>query len=101
MAALCVDAACRMLALLPDEPDPALLYRTSPWALVLHYLMQATTVLLMDLFTREESGSETCGKVLGAIQKAVRWLGEMARMDASSRRAWVVCRDVLSRYSDR
>lgn len=99
LAGLCVSSACEMLDLLPDQPNSAWLYRLSPWASVLHYLMQSATVLLTDLFNREDPESEEAASVIARINKAIRWLHDMSRKDASSRQAWRLCTELLSRYN--
>lgn len=98
LAALCVDSACDMLDLLPDQPDSAWLYRISPWASVLHYLMQSITVLLTDLFNRENPGDDDTERVIARVNKAIRWLQDMSKRDNSSRQAWLLCTELLSRY---
>jgi hypothetical protein len=49
MATNCLQAACAMIAILPESPDVSWLARAAPWWSVLHYLMQATTALLLGL----------------------------------------------------
>lgn len=95
----CVDTAIHMLNLLPEPPDTAWLYRISPWWCILHYLMQATTVLLTDLFIRAIPGTLKYHIVQENIDKAIRWLSEMAGRDPCSQRAWIVCNDFIGRYA--
>lgn len=97
MAAICVQAAGQVLDLLPDEADISCLYEISPWWCVLHYVMQSTTVLLVDLFTRAVSCSESTS-IVEKVKKAIRWLREMSNHDPSSQRALLVCMDLLSRH---
>lgn len=49
MSLSCLRASCALLSLLPDEPDILSLTRLSPWWHHLHYIMQATTALLLGL----------------------------------------------------
>ncbi|KAJ5123579.1 hypothetical protein N7448_009676 [Penicillium atrosanguineum] len=98
MAAMCVQVASQMLDLLPDEADASWLYAISPWWCVLHYIMQSTTVLLIELFTRTQPGTSEAAVLATKLQKAVRWLREMATKDASSERAWTVCREIISTH---
>lgn len=49
MSLSCLRASCALISLLPDEPDIIRLNRLSPWWEFLHYLMQATTALLLGL----------------------------------------------------
>ncbi|KAJ5389145.1 uncharacterized protein N7496_000213 [Penicillium cataractarum] len=49
MATDCLQAACSLISILPDNPDIAWLVRVTPWWSVLHFIMQATTALLLAL----------------------------------------------------
>ncbi|KAJ5585470.1 uncharacterized protein N7459_005270 [Penicillium hispanicum] len=98
MAALCVQAARDMLALLPDETDASWLYGISPWWCVLHYVMQSTTVLLVELFTRAQPGTNGAATLAAEVSKAIGWLREMSTRDPSARQAWLVCANIISRH---
>lgn len=98
MAALCVHIAIQVIDLLPESADAPWLYGVSPWWCVLHYVMQSTTVLLMDLFTRTDPGTPEAARLIEKIEKATRWLRAMSTKDDSSRRAWLVCMELLSRH---
>jgi hypothetical protein len=98
MAAMCVHAASQMLRLLPDEADASWLYSISPWWCVLHYVMQLTSVLLNELFTRTQPGTPEAVNLANKVQKAIQWLRVMSVKDESSQRAWLVCRDIISRH---
>lgn len=96
MADICVEAARNMLSTLPDRTDASLLFEVSPWWCVLHYVMQSTTVILVEFLMRTEPGTIEAADLLDDIRKAVHWLREMATRDPSSQRAWSVCVDILS-----
>lgn len=98
MAALCVHVAQQMLDLLPDTADAPWLYAVSPWWCVLHYVMQSTTILLIELFTRTRPRTTEAASLVEKVRKAIRWLYAMSDKDNSSRRAWLVCKDLLSRH---
>ncbi|KAJ5762162.1 uncharacterized protein N7511_005544 [Penicillium nucicola] len=101
MAAICVQAACQMLELLPDEADTTWLYGIAPWWCILHNIMQSTTILLVELFTRTHLGTPKAASIIQRIQKATRWLNEMSAKDPSSQRAWLLCVDILSRHGSK
>lgn len=101
MAGLCVQAAREMLALLPDEPDAIWLYGVSPWWCVLHYVMQSTTVLFVELFARTRLGSNEVAGLAEDIKKALCWLREMSTRDPSARQAWLVCMEIVSRHGSK
>ena len=49
MSLSCLRASCALISLLPNEPDVISLTRLSPWWHNLHYIMQATTALVLGL----------------------------------------------------
>ncbi|KAJ5652616.1 hypothetical protein N7507_010042 [Penicillium longicatenatum] len=98
MATMCVKMASLMLDILPDKPDMAYLKDLPPWWIVLHYVMQSTVVLLVELFTRAQTGTPEAVGILKNIGKATGWLEMMSSRDHSSKRAWVVCMDLLSTH---
>ncbi|KAJ5091291.1 hypothetical protein NUU61_006161 [Penicillium alfredii] len=98
-AAECVESACHMLTLFPDTPDAALLYRISPWWCTLHYLMQAATVLLMELAFRAQHVPEKATMVSKAAKKALDWLSTLSKVNMASERAWKLCDGFLRRLA--
>ncbi|KAJ5962290.1 hypothetical protein N7501_007231 [Penicillium viridicatum] len=101
MAALCVQMAGQMFELLPEEPDSTWLYGVAPWWCILHNIMQSTTILLTELLTRTHVGTAKAVDITKKINKATRWLKEMSTKDLSSKRAWLVCMDLLSRHGSK
>jgi hypothetical protein len=98
MATTCVESAQQMLDILPEEPDVNWLYEASPWWCVLHYVMQSTTVILVELFARTLPGTPEAIGLTEKVRKAVHWLYAMSGRDPSAHRAWLVCMDILSRH---
>ncbi|KXG51069.1 uncharacterized protein PGRI_066410 [Penicillium griseofulvum] len=101
MAALCAQAADQMLVLLPEEPDLNWLYGVTPWWCILHNIMQSTTILLTELFTRTHEGTTKAVYITKKINKAIRWLKEMSTKDLCSQRAWLVCMNLVSRHGSK
>lgn len=98
-AAECVESACHMLTLFPDAPDAALLHRMSPWWCTLHYLMQAATVLLLELSFQTQHIPEKATMVSKAAKKAVDWLSTLSKTNMASERAWKICDGILRRLA--
>ena len=73
-ARACVDAARDTLNLIPDEPNAVGLLRVSPWWCVLHWLVQACTVLMLEVSFQAHHMPEEADAVLEASKKGVRWL---------------------------
>ncbi|KAH8692227.1 putative C6 transcription factor [Talaromyces proteolyticus] len=84
----CVQAACRMLDLFPAVYNATWFSQVAPWWSALHYLVQATTVLLIELSI--DSGPKP-EEFRQALAKATSWLREMALRDSASQRACAVC----------
>ncbi|KAJ5950681.1 uncharacterized protein N7479_009094 [Penicillium vulpinum] len=91
MAVLTLNSARHMLDLIPDEPDALQLYRISPWWCILHYLMQAATVLLLELSFGTVHMPEEEKNFIILSKKAIRWLFAMSGESIASRRAWQLC----------
>ncbi|GAD95724.1 hypothetical protein PVAR5_4370 [Paecilomyces variotii No. 5] len=98
-AAECVDSACRLLRLLPDSPDSALLCKIAPWWCMLHYIMQATTVLLLELSFRVQHVPDKAETVSKAAKTGIEWLHHMSSFSAAAARAWKLCNEYLRRLA--
>ncbi|KAF9889127.1 hypothetical protein FE257_007616 [Aspergillus nanangensis] len=99
MAVTTLKSARWMLDLLPDQPDALRLYEICPWWCILHYLMQATTVLLLELSFGSIHMPNDEQVMLEASKKAIRWLFSMAHCSLASRRAWDLCDSNLRRMA--
>lgn len=88
----CVEAACKMLDLFPAAFDVTWLTEVAPWWSVLHYLVQATTVLLIRVSAGADDSSR---KLRHALDKAATWLSGMSLNDLASQRAYAVCASLL------
>lgn len=101
ISALCIDAACKMLDLFPDDPDAVWVYRVSPWWCVLHYVLQSATVLLIELSFKARVKHEEPGELLEKTRKASQWLQEMASRCPTSQRALSIWGELLSRLGEK
>lgn len=91
MVELTLESANLMLDLIPDEPNATQLYEISPWWCILHYLMQATTVLLLELSFGCVHMPDEEQKFIVLAKKSVQWLFAMSTHSIASRRAWKLC----------
>ncbi|RAH51731.1 fungal-specific transcription factor domain protein [Aspergillus piperis CBS 112811] len=96
-AAECVESACHMLRLFPEGLDAAALYRMSPWWCILHFLVQATTVLLIELSLGVCHVPEKASMVSKATERALQWLAILAKTNAASEKARLLCQCLLRR----
>ncbi|KAI9879214.1 MAG: hypothetical protein M1830_009215 [Pleopsidium flavum] len=95
----CVHAAKAMLNLLPDEPNPIGLYKIAPWWCLLHYLMQAATVLMLELAIRADHMPFEAEEIVNCAKKVVRWLKKMSEENLAAQRAWTICHEMLQRVA--
>ncbi|OAP59171.1 hypothetical protein AYL99_06469 [Fonsecaea erecta] len=90
-AASCVEGAMDMLQLIPDKPNAVGLIRVGPWWNIVHWLVQATTVLMLEISFRVNHMPEEAEAILEACKKGIRWLHALAEDNVSARRAWALC----------
>ncbi len=94
-AVTCIDSAREMLQMLPDEPNAVGLNRIGPWWCILHHLMQATVVLMLELSFRSYHMPEEAEDIFDSAKKAIRWLHNLGDESYSARRAWTLCNQML------
>jgi hypothetical protein len=91
MAVFTLESATCMLDLIPDDPNVFQLYHLCPWWGVLRYLMQAATIVLLELSFGCVHMPEEEEKLVRASKKSLRWLFAMSDRSLGSRRAWQLC----------
>lgn len=101
MANICVTSALSMLEILPENPDIYWLISISPWWCLLHYLMQSTTVLLIQWSLELKNGRNVADSIEKQLTKTIRWLGEMSIGSLAAQRAWTFSSDVFQQLSSR
>ncbi|KAL8901310.1 MAG: hypothetical protein Q9207_005267 [Kuettlingeria erythrocarpa] len=95
----CVLAAKSLVDLFPDEPNPVGMYQVSPWWNMVHHLMQAATILMLEMSLRGVHCPDMLDELLKAVEKAVAWLQSMATDDLAAARAWRLSNDVLRKLA--
>jgi hypothetical protein len=95
MANTCVNIACQIIDLLPNEPDAGWLYRYSPWWSVIHNITQSTIVLITHLFAQTYPSSIGNVDKAQRINKATKWLVSLSNRDPRAERAWFVLKDII------
>ncbi|KAJ6054339.1 uncharacterized protein N7446_010351 [Penicillium canescens] len=91
MAVFTLESATRMLDLIPDDPNVFQLYHLCPWWGVLRYLMQAATIILLELSFGCVHVPKEEEKLVRLSKKSIRWLFAMSERSVGSRRAWQLC----------
>ncbi len=100
-AARCVHAARDLMDMLPNVPNAVGLYRVSPWWCLVHNIVQASTVLMLELSFRADHMPNEADNILEAAKKAVYWLRSMSDDNVAARRAWRLCDDLLHKVARR
>ncbi|KAJ6003148.1 hypothetical protein N7451_005695 [Penicillium sp. IBT 35674x] len=119
-AMTCLHSALAILSIFPDQPDPIWACHVLWWN-VLHFLVQATTILLINISLenstskKQRGQSYTSGLDVGplpgslesanteavrtAAKKAFRWLYCLGETEASARRAFEICNECIRRIA--
>ncbi len=95
-AEACVKAAQAVTGLFPDEPDQNFIYQQSPWWCIVHNIMQAIAVFLLELSFGRTHMANPDGTILQSIKKLIRWLEYMSVSNTVARRAHEVVMDIIS-----
>jgi hypothetical protein len=125
MATGCLQASCALISILPETPNITWLARAAPWWSILHFLMQATTALLLGLSycsgaymsnspdranpllspaTPSQGGpypllEKDLDKAVAATKKALAWLHTTASVDPAARRAFLLCEGIVRKIA--
>ncbi|KAF2868236.1 hypothetical protein BDV95DRAFT_610203 [Massariosphaeria phaeospora] len=95
-AETCVEAARDMTALLPEVPNPRHIYERGPWWAIVHYIMQALAVFLLEIHFRKEHTMIHKDDISVCARKLLHWLRVLRKTDSLANRAYnVVCRNIL------
>lgn len=129
MATHCLQASCALISVLPEDPNMTWLARAAPWWSYLHFLMQATTALLLGLSYYSEQhtynspdrvdsllspttppisqgvgvfpllAEKDLGTAVSATRKALFWLHATASVDAAAQRAFLICDGIVRKIA--
>ncbi|KAL8993322.1 MAG: hypothetical protein Q9169_006427 [Polycauliona sp. 2 TL-2023] len=100
-AILCVAAARSTIDMLPDQPNVTGMYQETPWWNMVHQLMQAVTILMLELSLGAHHLPDSGKEVLHTAEKAVRWLQAMSVDDMAAARAWRLSSELLDKVAPR
>jgi hypothetical protein len=84
-----------LFRLIPDEPNAVGLIRVGPWWDILHWIVQATTVLMLEMAFRVNHMPEEADSILEGCKKGIRWLHALGEDNMSASRAWSLCFPML------
>jgi hypothetical protein len=94
-AEVCVQAAQAITRLLPDQPDTTFVYHTGPWWCIVHNIMQAMAVFLLEISYGEAHMKRHDEEITKSTKKLVRWLQHMRGSNAVAERAYSVAIDII------
>ncbi|KIW75157.1 hypothetical protein Z517_11929 [Fonsecaea pedrosoi CBS 271.37] len=100
-ARACVHAAMAMLSLMPDYPTAHEAYQLLPWWSLLHFVAQATSVLLLELALDGRHFEDEIPQVVTYLRKAMSYLWCMSEGSLSCYRAWRIFRQLLTEVMER
>lgn len=98
-AQACVQAAKDQLGQIPDEPNSVGLMRTFPWLSTLHLLVQALTVLTLEISFRAHHMPQHADELIEDAKKGVRWLHNLGEENLAAARAWRLSQEMLIQAS--
>lgn len=95
-AEACVEAAQALTRLLPDRPYLAFVYQQSPWWCIVHNIMQAIAVFLLEMSFRQTHMDHPDKGIQASIRKLVRWLQSIGVSNGVSQRAYTMIIDIIN-----
>ena len=95
----CVHAPRDMLEMLPQEPNATGLYKVAPWWCLVHYLVQAATVLMLELSFRANHMPNEVEEIFDSTKKAIAWLRSLSQVDEAAKRAWSLCNEMFHKVA--
>jgi hypothetical protein len=94
-AVTCIQSARNVLASLPSMLEPAKVYTTTAWWSIVHYIVEAGSVLMLELAYRAEHLPSQAQEILDDSKKAVLWLRAMSDQSIAARKGWEIFDSLL------
>jgi hypothetical protein len=94
-AEACIQAAQAVTGLFPDQPDWAFVCHQSPWWCIVHYMMQAIAVFLLEMSFQGPDTTYNGEKLSKSTEKLVKWLRFMSSRNAVAERAYNVVMGII------
>lgn len=91
----CVDAAKNIIKLLPPISDPTKIYEIVPWWNTIHYIIEAASVLMLELAYRAEHVPKLAIQLVEDSKLAVRWLAALSDQSVAARKGWEIFNGLL------
>jgi hypothetical protein len=94
-AKACVQAAQAITRLFPDQPDWIFVCQRSPWWCIVHHIMQAIAVFLLEMSFEGTDTIQNGEELSENIEKLVRWLRFLSSRSAVAERAYKVVLGII------
>ena len=98
-AITCIESARNILASLPSMSEPAKVYTITAWWNVVHYIIEASSVLMLELAYRTEHLPYQTEEILADSKKAVLWLRAMSDQSIAARKGWEIFNSLLEKVA--
>ena len=101
MARECVNTAKAVADLLPDDPNTQLvmLYRAGPWWKMVHVIMQALLILLLEVTKSPSNFPEDHQDIHPYLMKMIAWLRVMRHNNGMARRAYSIVLGLMKKVA--
>lgn len=95
-ARTCVHAALSLLKIMPDSPSSPQADQLLPWWILLHYVTQATAILMLELTLNCQHLHNEIDEIAEHLHKAMKYLSCMSTESPSAYRAWRTFRPLFT-----
>jgi hypothetical protein len=101
MASECVSTAKAVANLLPDDPKVhiVILYQAGPWWKMVHVIMQALLILILEVRNNASNFPEDRQNVFPPLKKLIAWLRAMRSNNGMARRAYSIVLALMKKLS--
>ncbi|EMD64505.1 hypothetical protein COCSADRAFT_89953, partial [Bipolaris sorokiniana ND90Pr] len=99
MAESCITAALELAKMFPVQLNTDFVYKEGPWWAIVHIIMQAITVLLLEMAYNMQGKREQKFPVIPSLQRLLCWLKAMQDNDPLAAHAYDIVRQTLKSCS--
>lgn len=99
MSLSALESATQIAHLIPVDQMSSSPHRNGPWWCLLHSVMQAVTIMILEISFGSIHMPEGENNLLQLTKKCVRWLHITSEYSIASRRAWQLCDIALRRLA--
>lgn len=92
----CIDAARSVAEVLPVTGGVKALYDYLPWWHIVHYLVEAAAICVLEIAYRAEHVPSQAEGILQESKQILRWLSALSKQSVSARKAWEALSNVLA-----